>query len=330
MKPLEGIRVLDLTRLLPGAVATQWMASHGAEVIKIEEPGEGDHGRRLPEVFEATNRGKLSITLNLKDSKDRATLLQMAARADVLVEGNRPGVMARLGLAYEQMENPGLIYVSLTGYGPDGDMAQEAGHDINYLAMSGVLDFIRDAEGRPVIPAFQAADIAGGSMQVVQRVMLALFERTRTGLGQHLECSMTAGLDLLLTLPRAMPDSQMLAGRYAFYNVYQARDGRWMAVGALEVKFWANLCRELGCEDLLGDQYAAEPRQSEVKRRIAERFRQRTADQWTAALRGRDVCVTAVIPFAEASGQLHGAWPAAEGDVPRLGEHNHLLGQLLA
>ena len=153
---------------------------------------------------------------------------------------------------------PQLIYVSLTGYGPDGKMAQEAGHDINYLAMAGVLDFIRDASGRPVIPAFQVADIAGGSMQVVQRVMLALFERTRSGLGQHIECSMTAGLDPLLTLPRALPDAQMLAGRYAFYNVYQTRDGRWVAVGALESKFWRNLCRELGCTDLIADQYAGE------------------------------------------------------------------------
>ena len=159
-------------------------------------------------------------------------------------------------------------------------------------------------------------------MQVVQRVMLALFERTRTGLGQHLECSMTAGLDLLLTLPRALPDSQMLAGRYAFYNVYETSDGRWMAVGALESKFWVNLCRELGCDDLIPAQYAPEPRQSEVKQQIAARFRERTCAEWTAALHGKDTCVTPVLHYSEAAKNLHAAWPAPEGPVPKKGQHN--------
>src|SRR5215470_11312027 len=165
MKPLDGITVLDLTRLLPGAVATQKLVDWGAEVIKIEQPGTGDYARTMAHaVFAHTNRGKKSVSIDLKDPRGRELLLSMAERADVLIEGNRPGVMARLGLSYAEVcaRNPRIIYVSLTGYGQEGPFADLAGHDVNYLALGGVLGL-----NLPVIPGVQIADLVGGSMQAV-------------------------------------------------------------------------------------------------------------------------------------------------------------------
>ncbi|MGH9672219.1 MAG: CaiB/BaiF CoA transferase family protein, partial [Bryobacteraceae bacterium] len=200
---LDGIVILDLTRLLPGAVATQRLAAQGAEVIKIEEPGAGDYARRMPPlidgvgaVFLRTNAGKKSVALNLKDPRGREALLRLAAIADVLVEGFRPGVMDRLGLGCETLHTryPHLIYASLTGYGSDGPRSAWAGHDVNYLATAGVLDLIGPAGGPPVIPGVQIADIAGGSLQLIIGILLALLDRQRTGHGCRVDVSMTDGL----------------------------------------------------------------------------------------------------------------------------------------
>ena len=253
MSVLEGIVVLDLTRLLPGAVATQQLAGWGAEVIKIEEPRAGDYARQMnPAVFARTNCGKKSVSIDLKHPSGRASFLSLARDADVLMEGNRPGVMARLGLAYEDVRevNPRLIYVSLTGYGQQGPYAQLAGHDVNYMALGGVLGL-----NLPVIPGVQIADLVGGSMQAVTGILLALLARNQTGQGRYVDVSMYAGVISLLTIPLAawratgrepMPGNEILSGRYACYNLYQAADARWLAVGALEPKFWAELCRRLG------------------------------------------------------------------------------------
>src|SRR5580692_1948236 len=261
---LEGIRILDLTRLLPGAVATQKLAEAGAEVIKIEQPGIGDYAREsYAALFEQTNRGKKSVEIDLKASKE--AFLKLVRAADGLIEGFRPDVMDRLGLGYDVLceLNPRLIYVALTGYGPDSLLA---GHDVNYLAMSGVLDLIRAEDGRPVIPGVQIADLAGGSMQAIIGILLAIVDRHRTGLGQRVDVSMTHGLEVLLPVAlaeapgaaRRAPVLGLLRGRYACYHVYPAAGDSFVAVGALEAKFWANLCRELGCEELIGLQFNAD------------------------------------------------------------------------
>jgi alpha-methylacyl-CoA racemase len=335
MFPLRGLLVLDLTRLLPGAKATQRLAAHGAEVVKIERPGAGDYARSMPPlvdgvgaVFLQTNGGKKSAALDLKAPGGREALLRLAAKADVLVEGFRPGVMDRLGLGWEALRaaNERLIYATLTGYGPEGDWSELAGHDVNYMAMAGVLDLIGPAGGPPVIPGVQIADLAGGAMQLVIGVLLALIERERTGRGGRVDISMTAGLRDLLPVPMSRWSASgrapergrdVLSGRYACYNVYQARDGRWLAVGALEPKFWATLCRRLGCEDLVGDQFAEGPRRIEVIARVSDIFLRRDAAAWFAELRGDDCCVTPVLRLNEAY-----ASPAPEGPrAPRLGEH---------
>jgi alpha-methylacyl-CoA racemase len=316
---LEGLRVLDLTRLLPGAVATEWLAEFGADVIKIEQPPLGDYARAsYTALFEETNRGKKSVELDLKSQKE--PFLKLVRTADVLVEGFRPGVMERLGLGYEVLReaNPRLIYVALTGYGSDGPHASLAGHDVNYLAMSGVLDLIRAEDGTPVIPGVQIADLAGGSMQVVIGILLAMAARHKSGQGQRMDVSMTDGLNVLLPVARARGPVKLLSGSYACYRVYAAADDSHVAVGALEPKFWANLCRELECEELIERQFAAD--QSGPIAVLAAKFKAATAEEWFERIGQKDCCVTPVRAAA------HDSRESTLGRAPRLGEHN---GELL-
>ena len=306
MMALDGIRVLDLTRLLPGAVATRWLLDFGAEVIKIEQPGAGDYARQSHTgVFESTNRGKKSVTIDLKDAAGKAAFLKLAETADVVIEGFRPDVMDRLGAGFESLRaaNPRLIYCSLTGYGNDGEYAALAGHDINYLAMSGVLDLMGEKDGPPSLAGIQIADLAGGSMQAVIGILLALEARHRTGRGQRVDVSMFAGSAALMTIPMAsmagsgnapQRGNELLNGRFACYHVFPAAEGSYLAVGALEPKFWANLCRELGREDLIADQFAPEPRQSELKAALTSEFAKATAEEWFAKIGAKDCCVTPV------------------------------------
>jgi crotonobetainyl-CoA:carnitine CoA-transferase CaiB-like acyl-CoA transferase len=319
---LEGIRILDLTRLLPGAVASQWLAEFGAEVIKVEQPSIGDYAREsYLALFEQTNRGKKSVEIDLK--KDREAFLRLAETADVVMEGFRPGVMDRLGLGYDVLKeaNPRLIYVALTGYGSDGPHALLAGHDVNYLAMSGVLDAI----GPAVVPHVTIADIAGGSMQAMIGILLAIEARHKTGRGQRVDVSMTDGSTVLLPIVRA-GGSDLLSGKYACYHVYAAADTSFVAVGALESKFWGNLCREIGCEELIEQQFAAD--QLPVILTVAEIFIMATAEEWFERIGDKDCCVTPVRNVA------HGAAPhptlsetpgCALAPAPRLGEHNEEL-----
>ncbi len=345
MSALEGITVLDLTRLLPGAFATQWLADFGAEVIKVEQPGAGDYARSaFPEVFEFTNRGKKSVEIDLKDAKNREKMMRLAARADVLIEGFRPGVMERLGFGYEALRavNPRLIYASLTGYGRQGEFAHLAGHDINYLALSGVLDLIGAKDGPPVLAGIQIADLAGGSMQAVIGILLALEARHRTGRGQRVDVSMFDGSAALMAVPLSVwraagqpprRGDDPLSGRYACYQIYAAAGGSYLAVGALEPKFWSNLCRELGREDFIADQYAGQARQSEIKRALAEKFAAATAEEWFARLGGKDCCVAPVRNLKDAVRHYPAAPIPALSDTPgrsqtrppALGEHNRIL-----
>lgn len=310
MRPLDGITVLDLTRLLPGAAATMLLANFGAEVIKIEEPA-GDYARYMPPfiegegaVFLATNRGKKSLVLNLKTEEGKQALRKLVAGADVLIEGFRPGVMARLGLDYEALRsiNERLIYVSLTGYGQTGPLAGAAGHDINYIALGGLLDITG------AIPGAQIADLAGGSMQAAIGILLALLARQQTGRGQFVDVSMLDGVAWLLALPLAVyaatgelpaAGSTMLSGQFACYHTYRCADGRSIAVGALEAKFWAALCGKLGRPDLIADQFAGGERQLSVIEALGRIFAARPADEWLCLFQGADVCVSLVQNLAE-------------------------------
>jgi crotonobetainyl-CoA:carnitine CoA-transferase CaiB-like acyl-CoA transferase len=329
---LAGITVLDLTRLLPGAVATQYLLDHGAEVIKIEQPGTGDYARQMnPPLFARTNAGKKSVVLDLKDPGSRRLLIALAARADILIEGFRPGVMARLGLSYADLQptSERLIYVSLTGYGQQGPYAPLAGHDINYIAMGGLLGL-----NLPVIPGVQIADLVGGSMQTVIDILMALQLRAASGRGQYIDVSMTDGVASLLTIPLAQytdtgrepqAGNELLSGRYACYNLYEARDGRWLAVGSLEPKFWTELCLRLGCGSLASAQFD-DQRQDELKATLAGIFRTQDAATWFAALRDSDCCVTPVRSVGEVAADLP---KATLRPAPALGQHTReILGRV--
>ncbi|MGC2391553.1 MAG: CaiB/BaiF CoA-transferase family protein [Candidatus Acidiferrum sp.] len=321
MRPLDGIVVLDLTRFLPGAVATATLASFGAEVIKIEQPGSGDPARGIEGaswLFAETNRGKKSVALDLNNERGKKVFRKLVTTADVVIESFRPHVMNRLGIGYKDLcgLNKGLIYAALSGYGRSGPYAALAGHDINYIAMSGLLDLISPAGGMPLIPEIQIADIAGGSSHIVIGILLALVARDKTGRGQRVDVSMTGGLDRLLSLPLAALHSfrhplkrgkELLSGAYACYHPYRAKDGRWLVVGALEPKFWANLCRQIQCVDLIADQFSPVPRQRRVKNRLSRVFKTRTAEEWFDLLRSHDCCVTPVRTLQEAvaDGQFH-------------------------
>lgn len=325
---LDGIRVLDLTRLLPGAVATQWLAEFGAEVIKIEQPGIGDYAREsYAALFEQTNSGKKSVEIDLKS--ERKSFMGLAASADVVIDGFRPGVMERLGLGYEILRetNPRLIYVALTGYGKDGPHAALAGHDVNYLAMSGVLDLIRSQDGVPVIPGVQIADLAGGSMQAVIGILLAIEARHRTGCGQRVDVSMTDGCSALLPVARSQGPVELLRGHYACYHVYAAANDSFVAVGALEEKFWSNLCRELGREDLIALQFA--PNQAPVIEALEEIFGAVSADEWFEQIGAKDCCVTPVLRAKDSTRTSIPRLSETRGRdlarAPRLGEHNREL-----
>jgi alpha-methylacyl-CoA racemase len=344
VRPLDGITVLDLTRLLPGAAATMLLSNFGADVIKIEEPGCGDYARQMPPlvdgegaVFRATNRGKRSFALDLKAADGKAALREMVASADVLIEGFRPGVMRRLGLDYPALRavNERLIYVSLTGYGQTGPFAPNAGHDINYISLCGLLGVTG------AIPGAQVADLAGGSLQAVIGILLALTARHKTGRGQYVDVGMLDGAAWLMTLPLAVhaatgevpePGATVLSGRYACYRMYRAADGRWLAVGALEPKFWAALCGKLGHPELIADQFIEGERQAAVIETLRQTFASRPSHEWLHLFHDADVCVTLVRNIAEVAADPHlrsaevlpklSETPGrAGGRPPRLDEH---------
>lgn len=264
---LAGIRVLDLTRLLPGAYATLLLSDLGADVVKIEQPGTGDYmrtlGPRAGDVaigYAAANRGKRSCALNLKDPRGRALFLRLAERSDVVVEGFRPGVADRLGVGYAMVaaRNPAVVYCSLSGYGQSGPDRLRAGHDITYLAQSGILSESRDAAGDPVVPSVQIADLAGGMIAAIG-VLAALLRSRATGQGCHVDAAMSDVLiswaaPLLMAAAAPSPTGppiNWLSGGLICYHVYRTADGRHVALGALERKFWEAFCRGAGCERLL-------------------------------------------------------------------------------
>ena len=293
---LTGISVLDLTRLLPGPFASMTLADHGAQVISIEDK------RFVADDFFITtvNRNKEHISLNLKSPEGKEIFFRLVKTADVVMEGFRPGVVQRLGVDYETVRqvNPGIIYCSITGYGQTGAFADRAGHDINYLSHSGVLGLVGGMDSTPSIPGVQLADIAGGGMNAVIGILLALVARNQTGLGQYIDISMTDGTLGLLSLPlffyqrtRQLPrrSDMMLSHRYACYNVYETADGRYLSVGAVERRFWKNLCDCLDLPEYIDLQYD-DDRRMEIIDTLRSIFYQKTLDQWEGELGNLDIC----------------------------------------
>jgi crotonobetainyl-CoA:carnitine CoA-transferase CaiB-like acyl-CoA transferase len=311
--PLTGIRVLDLTRLLPGAYCTLLLADMGADVIKIEEPGEGDYMRWTPPLidgqstlFNALNRNKKSLTLNLKSDVGRELLLRLVAGADVLVEGNRPGVMDRLGLGWDVLHerNPRLVMCSITGYGQDGPYALRAGHDLNYMATAGALGLNGERDGPPVPLSVQVADIGGGGLQPAVAILGALVATQRGGEGRWIDAAMTDGAASWLAMAFAAQAAgetvargdQRLSGRYPCYRVYACKDGGYYSVAALEPKFWTALCGALERADLVDLQYAEDSVTHQAMEKI---FASRTRSEWQQILSAIDACCEPVLDLDE-------------------------------
>ncbi len=326
--PLEGITVLDLTRLLPGPVATMHLADMGATVIKIEDKGIGDYARTMSHVrhtvsqlFIAVNRGKQFLQLDLKDPVDHQRFLQMVETADLVVESFRPGVMKKLGLDWPALKalNPKLVMCSITGYGQDGPLALEAGHDINYIAVGGMLAQNTDDNGRPVLPNLQIGDLLGGAQSALQGMLAALLAAKINGQGRYVDVSMTDAVFAHNIMPllafnqsgkTAAPARDFLTGGLPCYKVYRTSDDRYMAVGALEYKFWQSCCRVLGREDLsprhwsLGQSIGG----TDALAVIAELdalFAQHDFQHWIALFAKADCCVTPVLTTEEALQHPH-------------------------
>jgi crotonobetainyl-CoA:carnitine CoA-transferase CaiB-like acyl-CoA transferase len=311
MRPLAGVRVLDLTRLLPGPFATLVLADLGAQVDKIEDAGDGDYTRLgVPQVagmsaaFHALNRGKRSAVVDLKNPGGAAVLERLARHYDVLFEQFRPGVLDRLGVGHAALRaaNERLIICALTGYGQDGPLRDRAGHDLNYMARAGLLGIQGPSDAPPQVPAFQLADVSGGLWCVVA-IFAALRERERTGKGAVLDISMLESVIpfATITLSRLFagggePErgAEILTGGIAPYQTYRTSDGEFMALGALEPKFFMNFCRAVGID---ADSMLVVPgaHQDELKRRFAEVFAAKTRAEWEAFSRVYDVCLEPVL-----------------------------------
>lgn len=314
--PLGNIRVLDLTRLLPGPYCSQFLADFGAEVIKIEEPNIGDYARwTQPQVngysamFASLNRNKKSVTLNLKAENDREQFLELVKTADVLIESYRPGVMERLGLGYEKLKelNPKLVYCAITGYGQTGPYKDKPGHDINYLSYAGLLHFNATKGEKPTTPATQIADLGGGALMGVTGILTALLGRNVTGKGQFVDISMMDGVvswmqtilpDYLAGQPVAKGELTLVGGR-ACYGVYETLDERYLSVGALEPKFWRAFCEGIKRPDLIQQLDAPAEKQEELRETIQQEIGKKTLAEWVNVFDEIDACVAPILTLDE-------------------------------
>jgi crotonobetainyl-CoA:carnitine CoA-transferase CaiB-like acyl-CoA transferase len=321
--PLSDVRVLDLTRLLPGGFCSLLLADFGADVVKVEDTGMGDYVRWAPpyyggeeqqalgtrsSLYLSLNRGKRSVRLDLKSEQGREALLRLVRDYDVVLDGFRPGVLDRLGVGYDQMRNAnaGIVYCAITGYGQDGPYTQRAGHDMNYLGLVGLLGLTGAKDGPPMQSAGQIADLGGGGLMAAFGVMAALHERQRSGEGQMVDVSMADGALswLAMVAGRYFCDGevprrgeQQLAGGLVCYLPYEASDG-WVTCGALEPKFWAAFCNGAGRPDLIEKQFEAPG--SDAWAEVAGVFRSRTRDEWLAFNDEHDCCIEPVLDLDEA------------------------------
>ena len=302
---LTGIKVIDLSRLLPGPYCSMILADHGARVINVEDRRYEAEGLMVSTIM----RNKEHMALDLKAPEGLEIFFQLVRDADVVIEGFRPGVVQRLGVDYDRVisANPGIVYCSLTGYGQTGPMRDTAGHDVNYLGRAGVLDIIGYTDLPPVIPGIQIADMVG-AMNAVIGILLALFHRKRTGQGQHIDISMTdtmlAMMPVALLMKQllgSLPErgSSMLSHRYACYNTYETADGRHISVGCVEARFWEQLCRFLECPEFIPLQYDETQREAIIAT-LQEKFSTRSLAEWERDMAGLDICCGGIHNLEEA------------------------------
>ncbi len=340
---LEGITVLDFSTVGPAARCARILADYGARVVKVGAPPRRQ-GVQIEPLFYAysAHRGMQRVRIDLKDPAGRDAFLKLAARADVVLESFRPGVVDRLGVGYEAVRqiNPGVVYCATSGYGQDGPAAAWAGHDLNYLATGGYLACSgRREDGGPALPGATIADGAAGGMHAAIAILAALMRRGRTGRGEYLDVAVAEGVlslmalsidDHLATGSEPGPGHDLLTGRFACYDCYRTRDDAWLAVAAIEPAFYANLCRALGLERWIGHQ-RDDSLQDQIRADFRERFASRDRDAWVAELAPADTCVAPVYRVSELANDPHFAARGAIGTArhPARGEFRQ-VGAVLA
>lgn len=361
--PLHGVRVLDLTRLLPGPLCTQHLADMGADVIKIEDPRSGDYARTMRGYFNLVNRNKRSMKIDLKQDRGRSLFLSLCKTADVVLEGFRPGVMERLGVGYEAVKavNRSIVYCSLSGYGQTGPLQREAGHDLNYLSYTGITDQIGQKDAAPVIPNLQIADFLGGTLSAALGILAALVGVRASGQGRYVDvamadCSLAHNIMPLMALnERGRPDprgSGFLSGGLPWYSIYLTADNKYVSLGALEHKFWAEFCAAIDRSEWSDKQNAAEDVLEEIRTELTALFRSKSQAFWVDRLQHCNCCFSPVLTLDEVvsheqflarqliierDGKLQYAFPVKfsefqfeiKRDAPEHGEHSaELLAEL--
>ncbi|GAA3537779.1 CaiB/BaiF CoA transferase family protein [Streptomyces osmaniensis] len=311
--PLTGVRVVELAGIGPGPFAAMLLADLGADVVRVDRPG--GTGLAINTEYDVTNRNKRSVIVDLKSPDGPARVLDLAARADILIEGYRPGVAERLGVGPEacHARKPALVYGRMTGWGQDGPLAERAGHDIAYIAVTGTLGMIGNPDEPPAVPANLVGDYAGGSLYLVVGVLAALHHARATGAGQVVDAAIVDGTTHLSAMIHGMlaaggwqdrRGANLLDGGCPYYGTYETADGRYMAVGALEPQFYDEFLRLLGVEDLASARKDFS-RWGELRDTVAARFKSRTRDEWTAVFEGSDACVAPVLSLREAPRHPH-------------------------
>jgi alpha-methylacyl-CoA racemase len=318
MGPLTGLKVIEIAGIGPGPFCAMMLSDMGAEVLRVDRLGDADLGLDVDPRFSVLNRGRRSVAVDLKTAEGVAAVKRLIARADVVLEGFRPGVMERLGLGPDECLalNPRLVYGRMTGWGQDGPMAQAAGHDINYIALAGVLHSIGPRGGRPVPPLNLVGDFGGGGMYLAFGIVCALLEAGRSGQGQVVDAAMVDGAASLaaavfgLRAKGIWTDERgdnILDSGAPWYDVYETRDGRFVAIGSIEKRFYGELLQRAGLE---GEPLPAQwdrARWPELRARLADVFKGRTRDEWCALMEGSDVCFAPVLTMAEAAAHPHNA-----------------------
>ncbi|MEU1259243.1 CaiB/BaiF CoA transferase family protein [Streptomyces sp. JL3001] len=311
--PLTGVRVVELAGIGPGPFAAMLLADLGADVVRVDRPG--GTGLAINTEYDITNRNKRSVIIDLKSPDGPARVLDLAARADILIEGYRPGVAERLGVGPEacHARNPALVYGRMTGWGQDGPLAERAGHDIAYIAVTGTLGMIGNPDEPPAVPANLVGDYAGGSLYLVVGVLAALHHARATGAGQVVDAAIVDGTSHLSAMIHGMlaaggwqdrRGANLLDGGCPYYGTYETADGQYMAVGALEPQFYDEFLRLLGVEDFASARKDFS-RWGELRDAVAARFKSRTRDEWTAVFEGSDACVAPVLSLREAPRHPH-------------------------
>ncbi|MFF8533052.1 CaiB/BaiF CoA transferase family protein [Streptomyces sp. NPDC015532] len=311
--PLAGVRVVELAGIGPGPFAAMLLADLGADVVRVDRPGGAGLG--VDPAHDITNRNKRSVIIDLKAEDGASRVLDLAERADILIEGYRPGVAERLGVGPEdcRARNPALVYGRMTGWGQEGPLAQRAGHDIAYIALTGTLGMIGDPDRPPAVPANLLGDYAGGSLYLVVGLLAALHHARATGTGQTVDAAIVDGTAHLSTMIHGMMAAggwqdrraaNLLDGGCPYYGTYETADGRHMAVGPLEQRFYDQFVDLLGIPEL-GPAHKDPARWEELRAAVTDRFRTRTRDEWTAVFEDTDACVAPVLSLREAPGHPH-------------------------